>query len=109
MNYNVSPVDALRELEKENKQRFIEVMKHGSMTIEFFKPQQSDTQTPHKQDEIYAIIKGNSTFYRDGERIDCKSGDVLFVPAGMDHRFENFSEDFETWVIFYGPEGGEKE
>ena len=38
MNYKVSTVDALKELEKKNKLRFIEVMKHGSMTIEFFKP-----------------------------------------------------------------------
>jgi len=32
---------------------------------------------------------------------------MLFVPAGVEHRFENFSDDFATWVIFYGPEGGE--
>jgi hypothetical protein len=30
------------------------------------------------------------------------------VPAGVEHRFEEFSGDFGTWVIFYGPEGGEK-
>jgi mannose-6-phosphate isomerase-like protein (cupin superfamily) len=34
-------------------------------------------------------------------------GDVLFVPAGVEHRFEDFSDDFVTWVVFYGPEGGE--
>ena len=108
MSYKVSPGEALKELQKENKQRFIEVMKHGSMIIEFFRPKYVDTQTPHKQDEIYVIIKGNSTFFRSGERVNCSSGDILFVPAGMEHRFENFSDDFETWVIFYGPEGGEK-
>jgi len=32
----------------------------------------------------------------------------LFVPAGIEHRFENFTSDFATWVIFYGKEGGEK-
>jgi len=35
-------------------------------------------------------------------------GDVIFAPAGIEHRFENFSDDFVTWVIFYGPVGGEK-
>jgi mannose-6-phosphate isomerase-like protein (cupin superfamily) len=34
-------------------------------------------------------------------------GDVLFVPAGVEHHFENFTDDLATWVIFYGPEGGE--
>jgi hypothetical protein len=31
-------------------------------------------------------------------------GDVLFVPARVVHRFENFTEDLTVWVIFYGPE-----
>jgi hypothetical protein len=30
------------------------------------------------------------------------------VAAGVQHRFEEFSDDFATWVIFYGPEGGEQ-
>jgi hypothetical protein len=33
--------------------------------------------------------------------------DVLFAPAGVEHRFEAFSDDLVVWVIFYGPEGGE--
>ena len=44
----------------------------------------------------------------DGEeRHPFNAGDLLFVPAGVVHRFEDFSDDFSTWVIFYGPEGGE--
>jgi mannose-6-phosphate isomerase-like protein (cupin superfamily) len=108
MRYKVSVEEALSELQKKDKAKFVEVMKHGSMVIEIFKPEIIDTQTPHKQDEIYVIINGNSTFFRKGERVTCSSGDIIFVPAGMEHRFENFSDDFETWVIFYGPEGGEK-
>jgi mannose-6-phosphate isomerase-like protein (cupin superfamily) len=37
-----------------------------------------------------------------------RAGDLLFVPAGETHRFETFSGDFTAWVIFYGPEGGER-
>jgi hypothetical protein len=29
------------------------------------------------------------------------------VPAGVVHRFEEFSNDVVVWVFFYGPEGGE--
>jgi len=32
---------------------------------------------------------------------------MLFVPAGVAHRFDEFTADFCTWVMFYGPEGGE--
>jgi hypothetical protein len=27
----------------------------------------------------------------------------------MEHRFEAMSEDFATWVMFYGPAGGERD
>jgi len=107
MKYKISPDEALIKLLKENEFPFTVMMKHGTMTIEYFAPQETDTQTPHKQDEIYVIIHGHSTFYRNGERTTCKQGDILFVPAGMEHRFENFSDDFVVWVIFYGPDGGE--
>ncbi len=107
MNYKVSAEDALKQLMEQNEFPFTVMMKHGSMTIEYFAPKELDTQTQHKQDEIYIIITGHSTFYRNGERILCKKNDVLFVPAGMDHHFEDFSNDFAVWVIFYGPDGGE--
>jgi mannose-6-phosphate isomerase-like protein (cupin superfamily) len=109
MEFKFSPEEALLKLFKEEMFPFTVVIKHGTMTIEYFAPQEVDTQTPHKQDEIYVIIKGHSNFYRDTERISCKKGDIIFVPAGMEHHFENFSDDFATWVIFFGPEGGEGE
>jgi mannose-6-phosphate isomerase-like protein (cupin superfamily) len=87
---------------------FFSGLAHGSMTVELFRPQGMDTQTPHMQDELYLIRSGSSSFLRDGERVSVAAGDVLFVPAGMDHRFEDFSDDFDTWVIFWGPEGGEE-
>jgi len=116
MNYQVTAEDALIQLLEQNEfsrpgdpvgRAFTVMMKHGSMTIEYFAPHKIDSQTPHKQDEIYIVIKGHGTFYRNGERVSCKKTDILFVPAGMDHHFEDFSDDFAAWVIFYGPEGGE--
>lgn len=109
MKFKFSPDEALRKLLQENEFPFTVLLRHGTLTLEYFAPQELDTQSPHKQDEIYVIIKGHSRFYLNGERVSCKPGDVLFVPAGMEHFFENFSDDFATWVIFFGPEGGEKE
>jgi len=43
----------------------------------------------------------------DGKRQYFGPTDVLFAAAGVEHRFENFSEDLVVWVMFYGPEGGE--
>lgn len=84
------------------------LLAHGSMTLEFYAPRGADPQTPHTKDEIYVIMKGRGRFRSGEELFPFAAGDALFVPAGTKHRFEDFSEDFQTWVVFYGPEGGER-
>lgn len=103
----IDPKVALKSLEG-SKQRFNEVFAHGSLSVEVYKPIGQDNQTPHTWDEVYVIISGTGTFSKGGELYNFEAGDFLFVPAGMEHRFETFTDDFATWVIFYGPEGGEK-
>ena len=50
---------------------------------------------------------GTGFFVSGAERYRFGSGDLLFVPAGVVHRFEEFTDDLAVWVVFYGPEGGE--
>lgn len=107
MKYHFTINEAADILKSHPGNTFISLIKHGTMQVEYYAPVGSDRQTPHRQDELYIIASGNSLFNRNGEIIQCKHGDVLFVPAGMEHRFENFSPDFATWVIFYGKDGGE--
>lgn len=99
---------ALRQLSATDGQPvFKELFRHGSMSVEMYKPVGKDFQKPHRQDEIYVIASGHGQF-QNGEVIHpFGPGDWLFVPAGVEHRFLEFSEDFATWVIFYGPDGGE--
>jgi quercetin dioxygenase-like cupin family protein len=52
-------------------------------------------------------LNGTGTFSKAGIVQPFKAGDVIFVEAHVEHRFESFTDDFETWVIFWGPEGGE--
>lgn len=101
--YAITLNEAQKQLAEEDRP-FTVMMRHGQMSVEYFAPAGVDVQAPHLQDELYVIISGQSAFYRDGEIINCKAGDVIFVPAGMEHRFINFSPDFSTWVIFYGEE-----
>lgn len=103
----ISPSQALSLLSKE-KSPFKTVFEHGTLSVEVYKPEHVDLQQPHERDEVYIIISGSGEFLNDGKRVNFGPGDFLFVPAGVDHRFENFSEDFSTWVLFYGPKGGEK-
>ncbi len=88
---------------------FSQLFAHGSMEVEIYAPQKIDRQTPHTRDELYIIASGSGFFVHENDRHPIETGEVLFVPAGDTHRFEDFSDDFATWVVFYGPEGGEKE
>ncbi len=108
MQYKVGLEDAVAQLQNEKTLPYVELMKHGTMHVEYFAPLIKDTQQPHKQDEIYIIASGNSRFFINGNYCNCKAGDFLFAPAVIEHHFEDFSADFASWVIFYGPDGGEK-
>lgn len=83
------------------------ITKHGSMTLRYYAPKGRDEQTPHTQDEVYMVASGSGWFRNDGERHRFGPGDVMFVRAGCEHRFEGFTEDLGVWVVFYGPQGGE--
>lgn len=83
------------------------VFEHGTLQVKMYSPRQFDQQTAHSRDELYLIARGSGWFVNGDDRHPFQTGDVLFVPAGVGHRFEEFTDDFCTWVVFYGPEGGE--
>jgi len=82
------------------------------MTLRFYAPRGEDVQTPHTQDEVYLVASGSGAMVSGPsehrlERKPFGPGDAIFVPAGYVHRFVDFTDDFGTWVVFWGPEGGE--
>jgi mannose-6-phosphate isomerase-like protein (cupin superfamily) len=102
----ISTAFALAELAK-SPRPFVELFTHGTLAVEIYKPVKVDLQQPHDRDEVYVIVAGQGEFICGKERTTFVPGDFLFVPAGVEHRFVDFSDDFSTWVIFYGPKGGE--
>jgi len=103
----INPKKALDLLAAEDGP-FKTVFEHGSLSVEVYQPEKVDLQQLHEQDEVYVIISGKGEFLNGDERMSFNAGDFLFVPAGVEHWFENFSDDFSTWVIFYGPKGEKK-
>ncbi len=99
------------------------LMQYGSMQLRWYAASQADRHLPHDRDELYVVVAGTARFVRateavpfaeddapvveSAERVAVAAGDALFVPAGAYHRFEDMSEGFGAWMVFYGPEGGE--
>lgn len=79
----------------------------GPLDVALSLPVQPRPQTPHAQDEIYFIIRGRGFLIHDSKRDPFESGDLLFVAAGIEHQFEDTTDDLALWRVFYGPAGGE--
>ena len=105
--HHLDPQWAVEQLPGDKGEAYRLLFEHGSLEVEVYAPRGEDLQTPHSRDEIYVVISGTGTFVNGNERLPFKAGDLLFVPAGIEHRFVDFTDDFATWVMFYGPEGGE--
>ena len=91
-----------------NGERSVAVLEHGTLQLKVYAPRGTDPQQPHVRDELYVVAQGSGEFVSEGGRVAFVTGDALFIAAGKAHRFENFSDDFAVWVMFYGPEGGER-
>ena len=101
--------DALVRLPGPKGERFASVFQHGSLLVEIYAPRGLDPQTPHTRDEIYFVVAGSGEYVCGEDRQRFGPTDLLFAAAGVEHRFENFTDDLVLWVLFYGPEGGEND
>jgi mannose-6-phosphate isomerase-like protein (cupin superfamily) len=107
MSAAFDPAGALRALAKAGGE-FTTLFRHGTLEVEIYRPVGTDKQQPHRRDELYVVIAGTGIFLHGSVCTPFAPGDVLFVEAGVPHRFVDFSGDFATWVFFYGPDGGER-
>jgi mannose-6-phosphate isomerase-like protein (cupin superfamily) len=82
---------------------YARLFREPSGDLGFYRPRPTDPQKPHVRDEIYIIASGRGTFSCSGQSTAFEPGDALFVPGGTEHRFENFTDDFAAWVVFFGP------
>jgi mannose-6-phosphate isomerase-like protein (cupin superfamily) len=105
--HHLTPSEGVARLPGPRGERFVELFRHGTLSVELYAPRVHDPQSPHSRDEVYAVVQGSGVFRNGEQRHRFETGDVLFVPAGVEHRFEDFTEDLLVWVFFYGPEGGE--
>ncbi len=91
-----------RSSQEQDGKPFVELMQYGDLSIEYYKPNKIDHQQPHTRDEVYIIISGSGQLIIGETSHPFKQHDIFFVKAGEPHKFDGFSDDFATWVVFYG-------
>ncbi|MGE0494192.1 MAG: cupin domain-containing protein [Vulcanimicrobiota bacterium] len=95
-------VDDLAQKLPEQGERFVEAFRHQNLRAVLYAPKGYDPQQPHREDEVYVVIKGSGKLRVRDEVCLFEPGDMLYVEAGAPHQFEDFSQDLTVWAIF-GP------
>jgi mannose-6-phosphate isomerase-like protein (cupin superfamily) len=99
--------DAERRIPGPLGEHAVSVLERGSLNVKLSCPVPPNVQSPHDQDELYIIVRGRGVLVHAGERDAVEAGDLMFIAAGTEHHFEDFTSDLSVWVVFYGPFGGE--
>jgi len=60
----------------------------------------TDTQRPHREDEMYYVMRGKARFRAAEQDIEVSAGSLLFVAAELAHRFYDITEELAVLVFF---------
>ena len=83
--------------------RSAEAFTDGDLEVRFTPGPSRGPQTPHQRDELYFVASGTGRYRVADSVTDVGPGDLLFAAAHVVHGFEDFSDDFAVWIVFYGP------
>jgi len=60
----------------------------------------SDPQSPHREDEMYYVVRGRARMRAGAEDQAVREGSLIFVAAGVEHRFYDIAEELVVLVFF---------
>ncbi|MBC9714173.1 cupin domain-containing protein [Streptomyces sp. TRM66268-LWL] len=100
----------LDELDAEraaNDGAYLQFLRERNMSVGLYALDagQADPQQPHQQDEVYLVVSGRASLTVGMETTTVGRGSVVYVPAGVPHKFHHISEDLRVLVVFSPPEG----
>jgi len=59
-----------------------------------------DPQKPHREDEMYYVVRGRGRMQIGGEHSEVRAGSLIFVEAEASHKFYDIEEELEVLVFF---------
>ncbi len=83
---------------------YLEFLKHPSLSVGLYVLPSSgiDGQQPHTEDEVYYVVSGRGMFTHAEEERPVQAGSILFVAAGVEHRFHSITESLHI-IVFFAP------
>ncbi|AKH83443.1 hypothetical protein AA958_15885 [Streptomyces sp. CNQ-509] len=99
-------LDDLEAERRANDGAYLQFVRERNMSVGLYALDAgaSDPQQPHRQDEVYVIMSGRGSVTVGDETLQVGRGCVVYVPAGVPHRFHHITEDLRVLVVFSPPE-----
>lgn len=81
---------------------YLEFLRAPSLSVGLYKLSAGgiDLQEPHTEDEVYYVVSGRAAVQVGAENRAVEAGSIVFVSAGVEHRFHSISEDLMILVFF---------
>jgi mannose-6-phosphate isomerase-like protein (cupin superfamily) len=95
-------ITKLEEERQQAGQRYLEFLRLPAMSagVYVLAAGSTDPQTPHKEDEMYYVVRGRARMRVGTEDQAISAGGVIFVAANVDHRFHDITEELVVLVFF---------
>jgi mannose-6-phosphate isomerase-like protein (cupin superfamily) len=101
--FEIDGVEAARSARSE---QYHEFLRRDSMSAGLYvlRAREQDPQTPHNQDELYYVVSGSGRIRVHEHDRPVGPGSIVFVEAGVEHRFHTITSDLTVLVVFAPPE-----
>ena len=98
------------ELTKHAQRRgdaYLEALRVPALSVGFYRLAAGsvDLQQPHQEDEIYYVVRGAAQIRVADEDRPVEPGSLIYVPAQVEHRFFDITDDLEI-IVFFAPAEG---
>ena len=99
--YHIADLENRR---KRDGKRYLEFLRVPAMSagIYVLPAGGADPQSPHQEDEMYYVVRGRARMKAGSEEQAVGPGTIIFVAAGVEHRFYDISEEL-TVLVFFAP------
>jgi len=92
----------LEESQKKSGKRYFEFLRVPAMSAGIYTltAGATDPQSPHREDELYYVVRGRASMKAGNEDHAVAAGAVIFIAAGVEHRFYDIEEELSVLVFF---------
>ena len=99
---NFFDIAQLESSRKKSAKSYLEFLRVSSLSagVYVLAAGSTDTQKPHREDEMYYVVRGRARMRIGGEDQVVAAGSIIFVAANVQHSFYEITEELVVLVFF---------